>query len=107
MAAQLTVTQERTGRDVTLLVTGEIDMSTSGRLFDAVSGALALRPSRLVLDVGAVTFCDSQGLSVLIGLNRDAQAVSTRLVLSHVGDFLARLLDITGLHAAFERDDGN
>jgi anti-sigma B factor antagonist len=104
-AAQLTVTQARDDQDVVLRVTGEIDISTSDRLLDAARGALAMRPVRLVLDVGAVTFCDSQGLSVLIGLKREAQAAGTRLVLSQVGGFLARLLEITGLRAAFDRDE--
>lgn len=101
-AAHLTVKQTRTDADAVLVLTGEIDMATAGDLRTATDQSLRNAPERIVLDFSGVTFCDSQGLSTLISLHRDVSAAGSRLVLTNVGDFMARLLEITGLRAAFE-----
>jgi anti-anti-sigma factor len=101
-AAHLTVKETRTAEDVVLVLTGEIDMATVGDLRAATERTIAMPPARVVLDFAGVTFCDSQGLSALIGLNRDVSAAGSRLVFVNVGDFMGRLLDITGLRAAFD-----
>ena len=41
-------------------VVGEIDLARVGELRDAIAGALAERPERLVLDLEGVTFADSR-----------------------------------------------
>jgi anti-anti-sigma factor len=46
-------------------VEGEIDLATVGKLRDAIAGALAERPERLVFDLERVTFADSQLAHVL------------------------------------------
>ena len=80
---------------------GEIDMSTVQRLSKVVGDMLANEPPpRVVLDLGEVTFCDSQGLGTLVVLSRKAGLVQSHLVLTNVGDFLLRVLDITGLRGA-------
>lgn len=81
----------------TLAVSGEIDMTTVGEFARAVETALGDKPSRLVLDLGEVTFCDSQGLGTLMLLNRQAAAARAVLVLTNVSGNLLRTLDITGL----------
>ena len=101
-AAHLTVEEKRTATDVVLVLTGEIDMATTGDLRAATGRSLREPLSRVVLDFAGVTFCDSQGLSTLISLNREVSAAGSRLVLTGVGDFMGRLLEITGLRAAFD-----
>jgi anti-sigma B factor antagonist len=96
----LSITVRRTPDEIVLVLHGEIDMGTAGRLSDAVSKALHERPSRIVLDLGGVTFCDSQGLGTLIVLSRKASHNQSLLVLTNVGEFLLRVLDITGLRSA-------
>jgi anti-sigma B factor antagonist len=105
-AAELAIHQQVTPTGSTIRLSGEIDMSTAGAFRRAVEAVLAESPTRVVLDFGAVTFCDSQGLSTLIALNKAAEAASTSLVLSNVGEFLRRLLDVTGLRPAFSIEDG-
>ena len=100
--AQLKVNQQRTEAGAVFVLTGEIDMATAGELRAAAAEALASAPDRITLDFAGVTFCDSQGLSTLIAINREATQSGSRLVLVHVGDFMSRLFDITGLRAAFE-----
>ena len=80
---------------------GEIDMSTVQRLSKVVGDMLANEPPpRVVLDLTEVTFCDSQGLGTLVVLSRKATMAQSCLVLTNVGDFLMRVLDITGLRSA-------
>ena len=80
---------------------GEIDLSTVARLADTVGEILhAEAPPRLVLDMAGVRFCDSQGLGTLVVLSRNAGLAQSCLVLVNVGDFLIRVLDITGLRSA-------
>ena len=54
----------------------------------------------MVLDLAGVSFCDSQGLGTLVVLSRKAALAQSVLVLINVGDFLLRVLDITGLRGA-------
>ena len=104
-AAHLTVQEQRTATEAILTLTGEIDMATAGELRAATGRTLQGLPARVVLDFAGVTFCDSQGLSTLISINREVNGAGSRLVLVHVGDFMSRLLEITGLRAAFEFED--
>jgi anti-sigma B factor antagonist len=103
-AAHLTVEEKRTADEAMLVLTGEIDIATAGSLRDTAQRTIATRPARLVLDFGGVTFCDSQGLAALIAMNKDVRAAGGRLAFVNVGEFMSRLLDITGLRAAFEDD---
>jgi anti-sigma B factor antagonist len=75
-------------------------MLTAGQLSDAVGEVLAEPPTRIVVDMAGVTFCDSQGLGTLVVLSRKAATAQSLLVLTNVADFLLRVLDITGLRSA-------
>ncbi len=75
-------------------------MLTATQLSTVVNEVLTDPPSRIVLDLGGVTFCDSQGLGTLVVLSRKASRAQSLLVLTNVGDFLLRVLDITGLRSA-------
>ena len=97
----LSVAVRRGANETVVALAGEIDMSTVQRLSKVVGDMLANEPPpRVVLDLGEVTFCDSQGLGTLVVLSRKAGLVQSHLVLTNVGDFLLRVLDITGLRGA-------
>jgi len=97
----LTISVKRDPAEAVVSLTGEIDVSTASKLAAAVGDILASEsPPRLVLDMAGVTFCDSQGLGTLVVLSRRARLASSLLVLTNVGDFLLRVLDITGLRTA-------
>lgn len=98
--AELTIRVQRTTDEVTLGLAGEIDMLTAVRLSAVVNEALAEPPPRIVLDLAGVTFCDSQGLGTLVVLSRKASHAQSLLMLTNVGEFLLRVLDITGLRSA-------
>jgi len=97
----LSISAHRTeAGEAVLSLAGEIDVLTVRRLSAAVADALVDGPSRVLLDMGGVTFCDSQGLGTLVVLSRRAASAQSLLVLTNVGDFLLRVLDITGLRTA-------
>jgi anti-anti-sigma factor len=87
--------------ETVVALAGELDIGTVSRLRTAVDEALSDSPSRVVLDMGSVTFCDSQGLGTLVVLNREVTRARSSLVLSNVSAFLDRLLKVTGLRQAF------
>lgn len=102
----LAIEVTRTPAEAVVTLAGEIDMSTVQRLSKVVSDMLATEPpGRVVLDLGGVTFCDSQGLGTLVVLSRKATMAQSVLVLVNVGDFLIRVLDITGLRGALMIQD--
>ena len=91
----------RTPTEAVVALSGEIDMSTVHRLAAAVEVVLATEtPPRVILDLEGVTFCDSQGLGTLVVLSRKATLAHSCLILVNVGEFLLRVLDITGLRGA-------
>jgi anti-sigma B factor antagonist len=97
----LSISVQRSPAEALVTLAGEIDMSTVGRLSTVVGDLLhPAPPPRLVLDLAGVTFCDSQGLGTLVVLSRKAAMAQSVLVLVNVGDFLVRVLDITGLRGA-------
>lgn len=106
MRPELDISVRHEPEETVVALTGEIDIGTVSRLTSTVEDALDGGPSRLVLDLGKVTFCDSQGLGTLVVLNRSATRARSSLVLTNVGPFLDRLLEVTGLRHAFTIRDG-
>ncbi len=82
-------------------------MLTAAQLSTVVNEVLTDPPPRIVLDLAGVTFCDSQGLGTLVVLSRKASHAQSLLVLTNVGDFLLRVLDITGLRSALMIRNGS
>ena len=72
MTAQiLTVAVRDVSASVTVITAaGEIDHSSQQVLRDAADGAVERGRDCLVLDLSAVTFCDSGGLSLFVDLHR-------------------------------------
>jgi anti-anti-sigma factor len=92
--------------DLTVVVrTTQIDLSSASE-FDAevvaaVEAALRLGAHRLLLDVGAVEFMDSGGISRLIDARNRLADGSCRLELQNVQREVLRVLDVLGLKTAF------
>jgi anti-sigma B factor antagonist len=85
MAQQaLTVTTSSSGAQepTVLSAAGEIDHDSGDILGDAADAAFQAGRRRLVVDLSAVTFCDSGGLSVLVELHKRAAALGGELRLA-------------------------
>ena len=84
----------------TVRATGELDISTVAVLCRAIHVAAtgAVKPPRLIVDLMALTFCDSTGLRALIGAVKEVDVLGGRAVLAVAPDgMLDRLLDLSGL----------
>ncbi|ADJ45391.1 anti-anti-sigma factor [Amycolatopsis mediterranei S699] len=58
----------------TVTVTGHLDLATTPRLRDQLDDALKSRPLALIIDLDAVGFCSSGGLSALLEAVTNAHA---------------------------------
>ena len=103
---KLDISVYRESNETIVALTGEIDLQTAPRLSGAVDAALAEDPVRVVLDMGGVTFCDSRGLGTLVVLSRAATRSRAVLVLANLGDFLQRLLSVSGIGEHFVIREG-
>jgi anti-sigma B factor antagonist len=99
----LTVSRETAdgGRDVTLRLVGEIDMSTVPTFDEALTSAVDQAPDRLVIDLSGVEFMDSSGLNALIRARNFLDERGVDLVISRVSEQVRRLFEISGLTTAF------
>ncbi|MFV2008208.1 MULTISPECIES: STAS domain-containing protein [Micromonosporaceae] len=104
--AELSIALRRTPDEAVLRLVGEIDMLTAAQLSTTVNDLLGDAPARIVLDMAGVTFCDSQGLGTLVVLTRKASHAQSLLLLTNVGEFLHRVLNITGLRSALTIRNG-
>lgn len=89
------------GRDVRLALTGELTYGTVPLFTARLAEVLAPSRPQVLLDVTRLHFCDSVGLSALIGAQRQAGLVGGGVVLSGVHGCLARNLSITGAGVVF------
>ena len=90
--------------DVTVVVvTGELDIATAPRVRDAVFRLRADGCEAMVLDLRQLTFLDSQGLALLVQLDRDARSQAWDFVIADGSPPLSRLLKIVGLEDHFAR----
>ncbi|MFG3226897.1 STAS domain-containing protein [Kitasatospora sp. NPDC048194] len=78
-------------------VTGEIDLHTAPGLRTRALELIGQGHRHLILDLSGVGFCDSAGLSALIGIWHGAQEAGGSLILAAVPDRLMRMLAITGV----------
>lgn len=92
----------RTGGDtVVAAVTGEIDVHTADTLRARLIELHDAGHRRLVVDFGAVPFCDAAGLGALVAAHNHVAAGGGEIVLAGVRPAQLRLLRITGLHRLF------
>jgi anti-sigma B factor antagonist len=86
-----------------LAVGGEIDVATSPELRRELHQVADRQPSRLVLDLGDVTFIDSSGLGVLVGALKRLREEGRGdvLVLEGLQEPVRKVFDITGLTELF------
>jgi anti-sigma B factor antagonist len=91
----LHVTSREQGSTRVLSVTGQVDIATVDTLSGGIRDALATEPETLVVDLSAVAFFGSGGLSALLEADGRAKASGCRLVVIPGTGVVRRLLDRT------------
>ncbi|MFI7382568.1 STAS domain-containing protein [Streptomyces sp. NPDC049813] len=97
----LSITAEDGATGPVLTIVGDLDHDTAPQL-RAVLPSVVVRPGgRLVLDLGAMPFCDSSGISALIAAHNHAHAAGGDIALAAVPANTLRILRIVGLDQVF------
>lgn len=81
---------------IVIALHGELGVATNSALREQLLRALH-RTDRLILDLAAVTRCDTSTLAVLVGTQRRARLLGATFQLAAPGRELAALLQVTGL----------
>lgn len=87
----------RSGDQVSLTLTGELDLATGPSLEQAVAALLPDGLGALLLDLHGLTFCDSSGIASLIRVQRAVAAAGGSMELHRVDSRVRRVLDIGGV----------
>jgi anti-sigma B factor antagonist len=82
-----------------ITVVGEVDIATSAQLRDACLEALDLGGD-VELDLGAVQFLDSSGISVLVQTRQRVDRLGRRFAIRAASRPVRRVLEISGLDGA-------
>jgi anti-sigma B factor antagonist len=94
--------EELDAANLVIRVAGEIHATTAPEFSERLNQAIARGKTGIVLDLTAVEFIDSTGLSVLLnGLRRVTRARGT-MVLACANPTVLRLFEITKLDSTFE-----
>lgn len=101
--ADLNVEVQRGDDDAVVRLTGDLDKLTAPLLRDCLVGLFTEGRVAIVIDAKPLEFCDSSGLWVLLEHQRRVAAHAGSLGIVGVHGVLQRVLDVTGLKAAFDR----
>jgi anti-sigma B factor antagonist len=80
-------------------IRGELDAATGPALSDAVSAVTRDGLAEVVIDLCAVTFVDSRGLSVLLESHREANQRDMSFKVVNLQPAVAKLFRISGVDA--------
>ncbi len=84
-----------------LTIRGELDAATAPTVLDEIEGLTVAGGQLLVVDLAAVSFCDSSGISALIAARNVAQTAHAGIALAAVPGQLSRALGLIGLADIF------
>ncbi len=85
------------GNNITAKVCGEIDAYTAPKLREAFRPYSDKKHIKIIVDLSEVSYMDSTGLGVFVGLFKSTRANDSSLYLNGLSARLQRLFDITGL----------
>lgn len=84
-----------------LSVSGELDLHSRTVLDAAITLLTDAAHTKIVLDCGHLTYCDSVGLHCLLGWHQHLEKAGGTLVLADLTPAIASLLRITGTDQVF------
>jgi anti-sigma B factor antagonist len=80
---------------------GEIDLHVSPRVAESLRTMIKQKPTRLVVDLSAVTYIDSSGLAVLIEAMQDVEAYGGKFFLAGLQENVRPIFEIARLDQVF------
>ncbi|MEV1021063.1 STAS domain-containing protein [Streptomyces sp. NPDC050264] len=97
----LKITAEDCATGTVLKLIGDLDHDTAPQLRDLLPTTTPQPGRLLILDLGAMPFCDSSGISALLAARNHAHALGADIVLAAVPANTLRILRIVGLDQVF------
>jgi len=94
------VVNDRDG--LTVLLEGELDLSSGPGLYVELERLLALKPHALVLDLSRLRFIDSTGISVLNTTREHASASGVAFAIQAPSRAVERVLEVTAMWEHFD-----
>jgi anti-sigma B factor antagonist len=89
--------------DYTLQPEGEIDVATVGPLREQWLKTIAEHePDTVVFDLSQVTFLDSMGLGLILGVHRRQRLRGGSVAIINASPIIVKMLQITGLHLVMD-----
>jgi len=83
-------------------ISGEIDLYTAPRLHSELNAVLAEgMPTRVLIDMSGVEFCDSTGMNVLLSCLRRVRELGGELEIAAPRPAVRKILQVTGLDSVF------
>ncbi|MET7298516.1 STAS domain-containing protein [Embleya sp. NPDC005575] len=86
------------GTHVTVELRGELDMDGTAIIEPTLSALARSGPAELRLDLSALAFCDTSGISLFLRLHHRCARAHTTLVLTGIGGQPARVIRLVRLH---------
>lgn len=96
---QIEVTTD--GATAAVRLTGELDVHTAPSLGEALAAAQEGGATLVEIDAGALRFCDSSGIQVLVQARERAVAADGSVKLVNVHGTVEKVLSVTGLLELF------
>ena len=98
----LAIDIERTGDRVLVRLTGELDIATAPSLRDVLFETLEGELIELILDLGAMEYVDSTGLSLFVSARKRALRDGVQIAFENPTPRTRRLLELTSLDGVFD-----
>ena len=96
---KLGIEVEHGSEQILIRAQGEVDLSNAARLQETIDSAFKEKPARpIVVDLGALEFIDSTGLSVLVEATRRSRENGNRFRVRGATGQVRRVLEIAGVH---------
>ncbi|MFD2680831.1 anti-sigma factor antagonist [Bacillus seohaeanensis] len=93
----LTIDLKERDKELFVSISGEIDAYTAPQLKENLQPSAEKLNQVITVDLSGVSYMDSTGLGVFVGLFKTIKKNNGQLILSGLSERLRRLFDITGL----------
>ena len=104
---QTSVSSHRVGSVLTVVVTGEVDLSSSPAVESAISDAVAADGvTSIEVDLSEVRFLDSSGIRLLLKGRRSADARGRTYRVTGANGIARQVLELTGVWAHLSGGSG-
>jgi anti-sigma B factor antagonist len=97
----------RKGTEITVALTGEVDISNEAALGVALAEVVSMNAARIAIDLAGVSYLDSSGIRCLLNTAKHAEAAGSELVVRRPVGIVLRVLEICGVALLLRCSDGD